>query len=111
MNRGRRREDIFLRPDDFEAFLKIVRESAERWNARIRGQVPISYGKTIIYQLFLSMRLATPRGLGYAKKGENFCSGICLTRHRQREQLARTPDLSPRVVGAFFGKILSTNAL
>lgn len=35
MNRGRRREDIFLQPDDFAAFLKIVRESAERWNVNI----------------------------------------------------------------------------
>lgn len=35
MNRGRRRENIFLQPDDFEAFLKIVRESAERWNLKV----------------------------------------------------------------------------
>jgi len=35
MNRGRRRENIFLQPDDFEAFLKIVRESAERWHVHV----------------------------------------------------------------------------
>ena len=35
MNRGRRRENIFLRPDDFDAFLQIVRESAERWNVKV----------------------------------------------------------------------------
>ncbi|HDR46573.1 MAG TPA: transposase [Geoalkalibacter subterraneus] len=35
MNRGRRRENIFLQSDDFEAFLKIVRESAERWNFNV----------------------------------------------------------------------------
>jgi REP element-mobilizing transposase RayT len=35
MNRGRRREDIFLQPDDFDAFLKIFRESAERWNVNV----------------------------------------------------------------------------
>lgn len=35
MNRGRRREDIFLQPNDYAAFLKIIRESAERWNVKI----------------------------------------------------------------------------
>jgi REP element-mobilizing transposase RayT len=35
MNRGRRREDVFLQPDDYAAFLKIVRESAERWNVKV----------------------------------------------------------------------------
>ncbi len=35
MNRGRRRENIFLQPDDFDAFLKIVRESVERWNVKV----------------------------------------------------------------------------
>jgi REP element-mobilizing transposase RayT len=35
MNRGRRGENIFLRPDDFDAFLKIVRDAAEIWNLKV----------------------------------------------------------------------------
>ncbi|NOY14211.1 MAG: transposase [Deltaproteobacteria bacterium] len=35
MNRGRRREDIFLQSDDYDAFLKIVREAAEVWNLKV----------------------------------------------------------------------------
>jgi len=35
MNRGRRRENIFVQPDDYAAFLKIVRESADRWNVNV----------------------------------------------------------------------------
>jgi len=35
MNRGRRKEDIFLQPDDYHAFLRIVRETAEAWNLKV----------------------------------------------------------------------------
>jgi REP element-mobilizing transposase RayT len=42
MNRGRRRENIFLQSDDFEAFLKIVRESAERWNVNVAAYCLLS---------------------------------------------------------------------
>lgn len=42
MNRGRRREDIFLQPDDYAAFLKIVRESAERWNVNVAAYCLLS---------------------------------------------------------------------
>ena len=35
MNRGRRRDEVFLHPDDYQVFLKIVREAAEGWNLKI----------------------------------------------------------------------------
>ena len=35
MNRGRRGENIFPQPEDYDAFLKIVRETAETWNLKI----------------------------------------------------------------------------
>ncbi|MBD1400772.1 REP-associated tyrosine transposase [Pelovirga terrestris] len=42
MNRGRRRENIFLQSDDFEAFLNIVRESADRWNVHVAAYCLLS---------------------------------------------------------------------
>jgi len=35
MNRGRRGEDIFLRPEDCRLFLQIVREACEGWNLKV----------------------------------------------------------------------------
>ena len=35
MNRGRRREDIFLSRSDYESFLQILKETSEGWNIRI----------------------------------------------------------------------------
>lgn len=35
MNRGRRGEDIFANSEDFETFLKLLREGAELWNVKI----------------------------------------------------------------------------
>ena len=35
MNRGRRKESIFLQPDDYDAFLQILRETTSDWNLRI----------------------------------------------------------------------------
>lgn len=35
MNRGRRREDIFLSRHDFAAFINILQETADAWNLRI----------------------------------------------------------------------------
>ena len=35
MNRGRRREDIFLSQHDFQEFIQILQEAAETWNLKI----------------------------------------------------------------------------
>ena len=35
MNRGRRGEDIFSDPEDFKAFVALLKDSAEHWNVRI----------------------------------------------------------------------------
>lgn len=42
MNRGRRREDIFLQPADYATFLNIVRESVERWNVKVAAYCLLS---------------------------------------------------------------------
>lgn len=35
MNRGRRRENIFLGPQDYEIFIKLLQETDESWNVKI----------------------------------------------------------------------------
>ncbi|MCK4503242.1 MAG: transposase [Desulfuromonadales bacterium] len=35
MNRGRRGEETFSTPEDFETFIKLLKEGAEQWNVRI----------------------------------------------------------------------------
>lgn len=35
MNRGRRRESIFLRQEDYDAFVQVVRETADLWNLKV----------------------------------------------------------------------------
>ena len=35
MNRGRRREDVFHRKEDYDAFLQIVRETVDVWNLKV----------------------------------------------------------------------------
>jgi REP element-mobilizing transposase RayT len=35
MNRGRRREDIFLTRHDYEAFITVLQEASEAWNLRV----------------------------------------------------------------------------
>jgi putative transposase len=35
MNRGRRKEDIFLQIEDHEAFIQVVRDTAEIWNLKV----------------------------------------------------------------------------
>lgn len=42
MNRGRRREDIFPNPEDFRAFVKLLKESAEQWQVRISAYCLLS---------------------------------------------------------------------
>jgi len=35
MNRGRRRENIFLKKKDYTTFIQIVRETAKIWNLKV----------------------------------------------------------------------------
>jgi len=35
MNRGRRREDIFLTSHDYEEFIRVLQEASEQWNLRV----------------------------------------------------------------------------
>ena len=35
MNRGRRREDIFLSRQDYQAFIQVLRETADAWNLKV----------------------------------------------------------------------------
>ncbi|MCL0074732.1 transposase [Thermodesulfovibrionales bacterium] len=35
MNRGRRREDIFLSPADYGVFIEVLRETVESWNLKV----------------------------------------------------------------------------
>jgi putative transposase len=35
MNRGRRREDVFLARHDYEAFIQVLRETADAWNLKV----------------------------------------------------------------------------
>lgn len=37
MNRGRRREDIFLTSEDYRSFIKVLLETADFWNLKISG--------------------------------------------------------------------------
>jgi REP element-mobilizing transposase RayT len=42
MNRGRRREDIFPTPEDFRAFVELLKESAEQWQVGISAYCLLS---------------------------------------------------------------------
>jgi hypothetical protein len=35
MNRGRRRENIFLDSKDYETFIRLLQETDERWNIQM----------------------------------------------------------------------------
>jgi hypothetical protein len=35
MNRGRRRENIFLDAKDYETFIRLLQETDEKWNIKI----------------------------------------------------------------------------
>ena len=42
MNRGRRGEDIFAAPEDFETFIKLLKEGAEQWQVKISAYCLLS---------------------------------------------------------------------
>jgi len=50
MNRGRRGENVFLNREDFETFIKLLRESVELWNVRVGAYCLLSNHYHILVQ-------------------------------------------------------------